>query len=52
MNAAESYLWKNHVALWELEMIGTPGLYGDLCQMDALDWMGAEKFGVWYKAGG
>jgi outer membrane protease len=47
VNAAEAHLWRNHQARWELEMIGQPGVFGDLCQMDALDWMGPEKFKDW-----
>ncbi len=31
-------VWTVNAPLWELEMIGTPGLFDALCNLDALDW--------------
>ncbi len=33
-----SAVWTVNVPLWELELIGTPGLFDAECNMDALDW--------------
>lgn len=30
--------WLDHRALWELELVGQPGVFGCLCALDALDW--------------
>ena len=41
--------WLDHRARWELELIGQPGVYSDLCAMDVLDWQGPDVFLEWYR---
>ena len=30
--------WIDHQARWTLELVGQPGVFNDLCIMDAFDW--------------
>lgn len=41
--------WIDNIVQWELEVIGTPGLFASLCHADCLDEMGPERFLAWYR---
>lgn len=38
---------QNDFVAWSAELDDVPGVFSGLCQMDALDWLGAERFVEW-----
>lgn len=41
--------WLDHQAAWELELVGTPGLFASECHANCLDSMDPAEFVAWYQ---